>query len=117
LKASTVFFGVELEDFIVSSTSSTFTILLFLGVVARSFCAFGVATPAEGLITFNAFVFSTSTSSILVAFDYSDLPDDAFGIAAGFSVFCIIIGSSASVAEEVSPPNSGTVVGSMKRGQ
>jgi hypothetical protein len=55
--ASAVFLGVVLEDFIVSSTSSTLTILFLLGVVVRSFCAFGTVTSAEGLITSNIFVF------------------------------------------------------------
>jgi hypothetical protein len=52
-----------------------------------------------------------------VAFGSSDLADDAFGIAVGSSVLCVIAGSLASVAEDVSPPNSGTVAGSMKHGR
>ena len=49
--ASTIFLGVELEDFIVSSTSRTLTIL-FLGVIARPFWVFGTSTSAEGLKIF-----------------------------------------------------------------
>jgi hypothetical protein len=105
--ASAVFFGVVLEDFIVSSTSSTLTILFLLGVAVRSFCAFGTVIPAEGLVTSNIFVFSASISLIL----------SAFGIIVGSSFFCVRAGPLASVAVEVSPPNSGTVAGSMKRGR
>jgi hypothetical protein len=83
--ALAVFLGVVLEDFIVSSTSSTLTILFLLGVAVRSFCAFGTVTSAEGLITSNIFVFSTSASSILMAFGSPDLAGDAFGIVASSS--------------------------------
>jgi hypothetical protein len=89
------------------------TILFLLGVVVTSFCAFDIVTFAEGLITSNVFIFSTSISSLLSAFSSSNLAIDAFGIAVGSSVFCVSAGSLASVAEEVSPPNSGTVAGSM----
>jgi hypothetical protein len=112
-EASPVFPGVELQVFIVSSTSSTLTILFLLGVVVRSFCAFGTVTSAEGLITYNIFVLSTSIFSILSAFGSANLAEDAFGIAAGSSIFCVSAGSLASVAEEVSPPNSGTLAGSI----
>jgi hypothetical protein len=47
--ASTAIFEVELEDFIVSNTSSTLTILFLLGVVVRSFCAFGVGIGTSTL--------------------------------------------------------------------
>jgi hypothetical protein len=114
-EASAVFPGVELEVFIVSSTSNTLTILFLLGVTVRSFCAFDTVTSAEGLITSNIFVLSTYVSSILSAFGSPNLANNAFGIAADSSVFCISAGSLASVAEEVSPPNSGTVASSMKR--
>jgi hypothetical protein len=49
--ASAVFPGVELELFIVSSTSNTLTILFLFGVTIRSFCAFGTVTSAEGCRT------------------------------------------------------------------
>jgi hypothetical protein len=66
-EVSAVFPGVELEVFIVSSTSSTLAILFLLWVVVRPFCAFGTATSAEGLRTSNIFVPSTLVSSILSA--------------------------------------------------
>jgi hypothetical protein len=106
-----------LKFFIVSSTSSTLTILFLLGVVVRTFCAFGIVTSAEGLMTFNIFVLSTSASSILMAFGSPDLGYDAFGIATGSSTFCVAASSLALVAEEVSPPNSGTMADSIKRGR
>jgi hypothetical protein len=112
-EASAGFPGVELEIFIVSITSSTLTILFLLGVAVRSFCAFDTVTSAEGLITSNIFVLSTSISSILSAFGSANLAEDAFGIAAGSSIFYVSAGSLALVAEEVSPPNSGTVAGSI----
>ena len=65
-EASAALFGVELEDFIVFSTSKTLTILLLLGVVVRSFCAFGIdtSTLAEGLKTSDVLVSSALGSSI-----------------------------------------------------
>jgi hypothetical protein len=55
-EASALFPGVELELFIVSSTSSTLTILFLLGIAVRSFCVFGTITSTEGLVTSNIFV-------------------------------------------------------------
>jgi hypothetical protein len=65
-EASAALFGVELEDFIVSSTSKTLTILFLLGVVVRSFCAFDIdtSTLAEGLKTSDVLVSSALGSSI-----------------------------------------------------
>jgi hypothetical protein len=102
-EALAIFSGVELEVFIVSSTSNTLAILFLFGVAARSFCIFGASTPTEGLRISHVFVSSGLGSSIF----------SAFGIAAGSSILCIRAGPSASVAEEVSPPKSGTVAGSM----
>jgi hypothetical protein len=102
-EALATFPGVELEAFIVCSTSSTLAILFLLGVAARPFCVFGTSTPAEGLRTSDVYVPSILGSSIL----------SVFGIAAGSSILCVIAGPLASIAEEVSPPNSGTMVGSM----
>jgi hypothetical protein len=104
-EASAVFPGVELEVFISSSTSSTWTILFLLGVTVRSFCAFDTVTSAEGLVTSDIFVLSTSGTP--------NLAKGAFGVAAGSSVFCVSVVSLASLAEEVSPPKSGTVAVSM----
>jgi hypothetical protein len=103
LEALAVFPGVELEVFIVSSTSSTLAILFLLGVAARPFCVFGTSTSAEGLRASNVFVLSALGSSIL----------SVFGIAAGSSILYVRAGPLASIAEEVSPPNSGTMAGSM----
>ena len=41
----------------------------------------------------------------------------AFGVATGSSFFCVKVGPLASIAIEVSPLNSGTEAGSMKRGR
>jgi hypothetical protein len=95
--------GVELEVFIVSNTSNTLAILFLFGVAARSFCIFGASTPTEGLRIYDVFASSGLGSSIL----------SAFGFAAGSSILCVRAGPSASVAEEVSPPKSGTVAGSI----
>jgi hypothetical protein len=110
--ASAIFLGVELV-FIVSSASSTLTILFLLGVVVRPFCAFDTVTSVEGLVTSNIFVPSTPISSILSAFGSANLTEDIFGFAAGSSILYISAGSLASVAEEVSPPNSGTTADSI----
>jgi hypothetical protein len=91
--ASAIFLGVELEDFIVSSTSRTLTILFLLGVTAGPFWVFGTSTSAEGLKISDVFVPSALGSSIF----------SAFGVAVSSSVFCVSAGSLASVAEEVSP--------------
>jgi hypothetical protein len=101
--ALAIFSGEELEAFIVSSTSSTLAILFLLGVAARHFCVFDTSTPAEGLRTSNVFIPSILGSSIL----------SVFGIAAGSSIPCVRAGPLASIAEEVSPPNSGTMAGSI----
>jgi hypothetical protein len=116
-EALVVFPGVELEVFIVSSTSSTLVILFLLGVAVRPFCAFGTVTSAKGITTSNIFVPSTSISSILSAFGSANSARDAFVFAADSSILYVSAGSLASVAEEVSPPNTGTVAGSIYRGR
>jgi hypothetical protein len=85
-------------------------------VAARPFCIFGTVISVEGFKTSNIFypfVFGSSALS---------LPDSAsacsaegvFGMVAGSSSFCVEgIGSFGAAAEEVSPPNSGTMAGSM----
>jgi glucose uptake protein GlcU len=107
LGALAFFFGVELEDFIVSSTSRTLTILFLLGVIAGPFWVFGTSISAEGLKISDVFVPSALGSPIF----------SAFGVAVSSSVFYACASSLASVAEEVSPTNSGTIAGSMKRGR
>jgi hypothetical protein len=108
--------GVELKAFTVYNTSSTFAILLILGVAAKLFCAFGTVTSAEGLKISNIFVpsiFGSSALSLLV-FDSASSAEGAFGMIAGSSVF--YVGGMCSfglAAEEVFPPNSGTTAGSI----
>jgi hypothetical protein len=88
-----------------------------LGVTVRSFCAFDTVTSAEGLVTSNIFVLSTFVSLTLSTFSSPNLANGVFGVATGSSVFYIGAVSLASAAEEVSPPYSGTVAGSMQRGR
>jgi hypothetical protein len=53
-------------------------------------------------------------SSALSVFGSANVAEGAFGKVAGSSAFCVEgIGSFGVAAEEVSPPNSGTVAGSM----
>jgi hypothetical protein len=108
--------GVELKAFTVSNTSSTFAILLLLGVAAKLFCAFGIVTSAGGLKIYNIFVpsvFGSSTLSLSI-FDSASSAEGTFGIMADSSAFCVEgMGSFGSAAEEVSPPNSGTTAGSI----
>jgi hypothetical protein len=116
-EASAIFSeGVELKAFTVSNTSSIFAILLLLGVAAKLFCAFDTVTSAEGLKISNIFVpsiFGSSALSLSV-FDSVGSPKGTFAIIAGSSAFCVGgMGSFGLAAEEVSPPNSGTTLGSI----
>jgi hypothetical protein len=106
-EVSTIFFGVVLEDFIVSKTSSTLTILFLLGVIARPFWLFGASTFAEGL----------KTSYVLVSVAFGSSIFSISGIMTGSSTLGRGVGSLASMAEEVSPTYSGTMVGSIKCGR
>jgi hypothetical protein len=73
-EASAIFVeGVELKVFTVSNTSSTFAILLLLGVTTKLFYAFGTVTSDEGLKISSAFV-----SSI---FGFSALSFSVFNLA------------------------------------
>ena len=92
-----------LEDLIVSKTSSTLTILFLFGVTAGPFWLFAASIFAEGLKIFDVFVSSALGSSTF----------SVAGTSAGPSIFGSGVGSLASVAEEVSPANSGTVAGSI----
>jgi hypothetical protein len=94
---------VLLEDFIVSNTSSTLTILFLLGVNAGPFWLFGISTFAEGLKILDVFVSSAFGSSIFFV----------SGIVIDSSIFFRRVASLASGAEEDSPTNSGNVAGSM----
>jgi hypothetical protein len=124
-EVSTVFFGVMLEDLIVSKTSNTLTILFLFGVTVGPFWLFPVSNLAEGLKTSDVFAFSVLGSSIFYVAGTSAsslisgsrvLGSSIFSIA-GTSASSLIPGSKvdslASVAEEVSPANSGTVASSM----
>jgi hypothetical protein len=102
-EVSTIFFGVVLEDLIVSKTSSTLTILFLLGVTAGPFWLFVASIFVEGLKTSDVFVSSALGASIF----------SVAGTSASPSIFGRGVGSLASVAEEVSPINSGTVAGSI----
>jgi hypothetical protein len=102
-EASTVFFGVMLEDLIVSKTSSTLTILFLFGVAAGPFWLFVASIFVGGLKISNVFVSPVLRSSIF----------SVVGASATSSIFGIGVGSLASLAEEASPINSGTVAGSI----
>jgi hypothetical protein len=102
-EVSTVFFGVMLEDLIVSKTSSTLTIPFLFGVTAGPFWLFVASIFVEGLKISNAFVSSVFGSSVF----------SVAGTSATSSIFATGVGSLASVAEEASPINSGTVAGSI----
>jgi hypothetical protein len=91
LGVSAIFFGVVLEDFIVSNTSRTLTILFLLGVIAEPFWVFGTSTSAEVLQISDVFVPSALDSSIF----------SAFGVVVSMSIFCADAGSLASAADEV----------------
>jgi hypothetical protein len=92
-----------LEDFIVSKTSRTLTILFLLGVAASPFWFFAASVFTEGLKISCVLVSVASGSSIFFISD----------IIIGSSTFGRRVGSLALVAEEVSPTYSGTVVGSI----
>ena len=97
--------------FKVFAVSSTFTILLLLGVVAELFCAFSAVASVEGLkipvIFATSSVFDLSALSLSTFVSISST-EGAFGIIAGSSVLCMGgIASLISAAEEASPPNSG----------
>jgi hypothetical protein len=69
LGISAIFFGVVLEDFLVSNTSRTLTIPFLLGVIVGPFWVFGTSTSAEGLKISDVFVPSALGSSIFSVFD------------------------------------------------
>jgi hypothetical protein len=80
--------GVELKVFTDSNTSSTFAILLLLGVVAEPFCALNTVTSDEGLripTTFVSPIFDSSALPISV-FVSASLAEGSFGVVVGSSV-------------------------------
>jgi hypothetical protein len=89
-EASTTFLEVELKVFTDSNTSSTFAILLLLGVVAEPFCALITITSDEGLripSTFDSPIFVSSALPLSV-FILASSAEGSFGIAVGSSVLC-----------------------------
>jgi hypothetical protein len=115
--SATLFMGEERLESIVSKMSKTFTILFLLGVIAELFSAFSIVTSAEGFRISGIFVvpsvfdLSVSPSSTLVSIS---LVEGAFGVVAGSSAFYIGgVGSVGAAVEEVSPPNSDIVAGSI----
>jgi hypothetical protein len=114
LEASTIFLvGAGLKVFVVSNTtSSTFAILLLLGVATKPFCAFGTVASVEGLKIYGIFAISSIFDPS--AFVSTSSTESNFGIIAGSSV--LYAGgtvSFVSAAEEAPSPNSGTTAGSM----
>jgi hypothetical protein len=116
-EALTIFLeGVQLKVFVVSNTtSSTFAILLLLGVVAELFCAFGTVASIEGLKISGIFVISPIFDpSALSAVASTSLTESNFGIMVGSQVFYAgRTVSFVSADEEAPSPNSGITVGSM----
>jgi hypothetical protein len=126
-EVSTVFFGVVLEDLIVSRTSSTLAILFLFGVTAGPFWFFIVSTFAEGLKTYDIFdpsvdpfassIFSVDGASAISLVSGNKIFGSSNSVLVGASAISATsgskVGSSASVAEEVSPVNSGTEAGSI----
>jgi hypothetical protein len=102
-EVSRVFFGVMLEDLIVSRTSNTLTILFLFGVTVGPIWIFPVSTFAEGPETSDDFASSALGSSIF----------SVSGISANSLISGSRVESLDSVAEGVSSANSGTVAGSI----
>jgi hypothetical protein len=102
-EVSRVFFGVMLEDLIVSRTSNTLTILFLFGVTVGPIWLFPVSTFAERPETSDVFASSVLGSSI-----FSVASTSANSLISGSRVE-----SLASAAEEDSPANSGAVAGSI----
>jgi hypothetical protein len=102
---------------VVSSTSNTFTILLLLGVMAELFCALSAVASVEGLKVPGIFVTSSVvdlSALSLSTFVSTSSTEGAFDIIADSSALYIEGAVSLdSAAEEASPPNSGTMAGSM----
>jgi hypothetical protein len=117
LEASAIFLvGAGLKVFIVSNTtSSTFAILLLLGVTTEPICTFGTVAYVGGLKISSIFIISSIFgSSALSTFVSTSLTVSTFGITAGSSVlYAVGTISLISVAEEVPAPNSGTMAGLM----
>jgi hypothetical protein len=108
--------GAGLKVFVVSNTtSSTFAILLLLGVAAEPFCVFGIVASVGGLKISGIFYISSIFGPLaLSAFVSTSSIEGNFGVTAGSSVLCVDeIVSFVSAAEVAPSPNSGIAVGSM----
>jgi hypothetical protein len=120
LEASAIFLvGAGLKVLAVSSTtSSTFAILLLLGVAAELFCMFGTVASVEGLKTSSNFgissIFGPSILS-LSTFVSTSSTEGSLGITAGFLVLCADEGAVSFVlaAKEAPSLNSGIATGSI----
>jgi hypothetical protein len=95
-------FGVMLEDLIVSKTSNTLTILFLFGVTVGPFLISATSISPEGLKISDIFTPSADVfaSSVLGSSIFSVTGNSANSLISGSGV-----GSLASVAEEVSPAN------------
>ena len=107
-EVSTIFFGVVLEDLIVSKTSSTLTILFLFGVTAGPFWLFVASVFAGGLKISDVFTSSALVSSAFV----SSIFFSHWHFGQHINIWQGAV-SLASVAEGVPPTNAGTVAGSI----
>jgi hypothetical protein len=113
---SDFFVRAGLKAFVISSTtSSTFAILLLLGVAAEAFCTFGNFASAGGLKISGIYTISSIFGSSALPILISTSPTvSTFGITVGSSVICALgTVSFVSAAEEVPSPNSGITAGSI----
>jgi hypothetical protein len=116
LVGTTFFTRAGLKTFVVSNTtSSTFSILLLLGVAAKVFCIFGRSTSIGRLKIFCVFVISSIFGSLAFsALSSAGYAICIFGITAGSSAPCTVEAVCIVLAAEEDPmPNSGTTAGSM----
>jgi hypothetical protein len=118
-EVSTVFFGVVLEDLIVSKTSSTLTILFLFGVTFGPFSIFATSISTEGLKISDIFdpsidpfassIFSVDGASAISLVSGNKIFGSSNSVDVGASAISATsdrkVGSSASVAEEVPPVN------------
>jgi hypothetical protein len=105
-----VFFGVMLEDLIVSKTSNTLTIIFLFGVTVGPFLIFATSISPEGLKIYDIF---TPSADVFASSVFGSSIFSVTGTSANSLISGSRVGSLASVAEEVSPANSGTVAGSI----
>jgi hypothetical protein len=116
--SATFFVGAGVNAFVVSMTaSSTLAILLLLGVVAGAFITFGNSASTGGLFG-NTIVFYNSGSLATPSLASADPTIGTVGTTVDPSALRTAgAACSASAAEEVPSPNSGTIVVSIYRGR